>query len=195
MNVSLAAQTISKSVSDTLVQLQNDGYDEFKIALATAKFLLMFNDGFDIMNFAENDPTDNRYKHPMSEATVGTIFAYLNEFKEYIRQLEIECGTSRKPLIDSILGMRFRGFATNVTSLQGIYHDFIENGPLDVFYTMQMSQDHLESTFSLMRNQQGRNDNPNAIEFRSAFRKLLVCHPLLTSKDHNVISYQMLQKF
>lgn len=38
------------------------------------------------------------------------------------------------------------------------------------------------------RNSLGSNDNPNAIEFKSAFRKLLICHPATTSVDHNVIS-------
>lgn len=34
----------------------------------------------------------------------------------------------------------------------------------------------------------GRNDNPNAVEFSSSFKKLLVCHPLITSADHNVLT-------
>lgn len=38
------------------------------------------------------------------------------------------------------------------------------------------------------RNSLGRNDNPNAVEFSCAFKKLLVCHPLITSVDHNVIT-------
>lgn len=38
------------------------------------------------------------------------------------------------------------------------------------------------------RNSLGRNDNPNATEFASAFEKLLVCHPVMTSVDHNVIT-------
>lgn len=38
------------------------------------------------------------------------------------------------------------------------------------------------------RNSLGSNDNPNAIEFKSAFRKLLICHPVMTSVDHNVIT-------
>lgn len=38
------------------------------------------------------------------------------------------------------------------------------------------------------RNCLGRNDNPNAVEFASAFKKLLVCHPLITSVDHNVLT-------
>lgn len=39
-----------------------------------------------------------------------------------------------------------------------------------------------------LRNCLGRNDNPNVIEFASAFRKLLICHPVMTSHDHNVIT-------
>lgn len=42
--------------------------------------------------------------------------------------------------------------------------------------------------FHLPRNGLGRNDNPNACELLGIFRKLLVCHPLLTSVDHNVIT-------
>lgn len=38
------------------------------------------------------------------------------------------------------------------------------------------------------RNSLGRNDNPNAVEFASAFKKLLVCHPLITSVGHNVLT-------
>lgn len=39
-----------------------------------------------------------------------------------------------------------------------------------------------------IRNSQGRNDNPNAIQFASAFKKLLVCHPLITSVGSNVVT-------
>lgn len=84
--------------------------------------------------------------------------------------------------------MGFLGFHIDLISLEGIYNDFVRDGPLEIFYPMIFSQDHLETFFSLVRNRQGSNDNPNAVEFASAFRKLLVCHPLTTSKDHNVIS-------
>lgn len=38
------------------------------------------------------------------------------------------------------------------------------------------------------RNSVGRNDNLNATEFNSAFAKLLVCHPIITSVDRNTIT-------
>lgn len=84
--------------------------------------------------------------------------------------------------------MGFLGFYIDAISVRGIYDEFVRNGPLGEFYTKQFSQDHLETFFSLIRCSQGGNDNPNTVEFRSAFRKLFVCHPLLTSADHNTIT-------
>lgn len=192
MNVLLAMQTISKSVSDVLVQLQRDGYKEFQNAAATAEFLLMFNDGTDVFNVEINHRMNNRYKQPLRHDTADKIFSFLENLKQYIEQINVEITGQngrvyRKPVLNSSISMGFLGFYINVNSLKGIYDDFVKNGPLEELYTMQLCQDHLETLFSLLRNSTGSNDNPNAIEFKSAFRKLLICHPLLTSKGHNVI--------
>lgn len=192
MNVKLAAQTISRSVADVLEQLQNDNYSEFQNAQPTIDFLRNFNDVFDILNFAEGDQTNNTYKQPICEESKETIFTFTEQIQTYIEQLEIEHNTRkgvvRKPILKSRAFMGFFGFFVDLDSLKGIYNDFIRNGPLKVFHTMIFSQDHLETFFSLIRNRQGRNDNPSATEFASAIRKLLVCHPLTTSRDHNVIT-------
>lgn len=192
MNVLLAMQTISKSLSDVLVQLQKDGYEEFKNAAATAEFLLMFNDGTDVFNVEINHRMNNRYKQPLRNDTAEKKFSFLENLKEYIEQIQVETTNGngkvhQKPVLNSSISMGFFGFYINAISLKGIYEDFVKNGPFEEFYTMQFSQDHLETFFSLIRNSNGSNDNPNAIEFKSAFRKLLICHPLLTSKGHNVI--------
>lgn len=51
------------------------------------------------------------------------------------------------------------------------------------------SREYLEiNILNYFRNSLGRNDNPNTIEFESAFKKLLVCHPVMTSVDQNTIS-------
>lgn len=52
-------------------------------------------------------------------------------------------------------------------------------------YDLILSQFLISINF---RNCLGSNDNPNAVEFSSAFKKLLVCHPLITSVDHNVLT-------
>lgn len=192
MNVKLAAQVLSKSCADALEQLQEDGYDEFQNSAATIEFLRNFNDLFDILNFAQGRQSNHLYKQAISNETVEKKFPFLNAMKKYIESIEIEEEGKkkiiRKPIFKSKAQMGFFGFYTDILSLIGIYDDFVKNGPLETFYPMQFSQDHLETLFSLIRNSVGRNDNPNATEFASAIRKLLVCHPLTTSKDHNVIT-------
>lgn len=187
-NVKLAAQTISRSVANTLEQLRLDGYEEFKDAEQTVEFLRNFNDMFDILNCAEKDEK----KQSLCARTAETIFAFAKRMKEYIQQLKIEVETKntieRRPVFKSRVHMGFIGFYNNLISLEGIYNDYVKNGPLDVFYTKTFSQDHLETFFSLVRNRQGRNDNPNAVEFASAFKKLLICHPLTTSTCKDVIT-------
>lgn len=191
-NVKLAAQTLSRSVADALEQLQSDGYEEFKNAKKTVEFLRNFNDLFDVLNCAEKDQTTNPLKQPLCEKTVVQILAFAESMKTYIEQLEIDVETKnttkRKLVFESRAHMGFIGFYIDLISLEGINNDFVRTGPLDVFYTKMFSQDHLETFFSLVRNRQGRNDNPNAVEFASAFKKLLICHPLTISTHQDVIT-------
>lgn len=193
MNVKLAAQTLSKSVADLLEQLSNDGYEQFKNTARTVEFIRYYDNVFDILNFADKNQTNDDFKKPISETTAEGIFSYLESFKEYVNKLSFATmnkknETIKTPILKSRAFMGFFGFYVDAISLKGMYEDFVLNGPLEVLYTMQFSQDHLETFFSLIRNSLGRNDNPNAMDFRSAFRKLLVCHPLMTSLDQNVIS-------
>lgn len=191
MNVMLAAQTISKSVADAIEQLQKDGYEEFENAEATVEFLRNFNDIFDILNVADKDQIKG-FKQPLCESTAETIFSFAERMQAYIKQLKIDVENNekivRKPILESRAQMGFRGFYNNLICLKGIYNDFVRDGPIDVFYTKIFGQDHLETFFSLVQNRQGRNDNPNAVEFASAYKKLLICHPLTISNNQNVIS-------
>lgn len=192
MNVRLDAQTISKSVADSLEQLQEDGFSEFENAAATVQFLRYFNNLFDILNFGEGRSSNNEYKQTISNDTVDIIFSYLKDVEAYIKCLMIKVhnknGTILKPIFKSRAQMGFYGFHIDIISLIGIYNDFVRDGPLNIFHPFQFSQDHLETLFSLIRNSQGRNDNPSPTEFASAFRKIMICHPLITSRDHNVIT-------
>lgn len=151
MNVKVAAETISKSVADTITQLRMDGYDEFKNSEATEKFLRLFNDAFDILNFAQNKESDGKFKQKLCEDTADNIFNFANNFKEYISQLEVRHKTKSNPILLSKVERGFFGFYINFISLQGIYEDFVLKGPLKEFYPFQFSQDHLESFFSLIR--------------------------------------------
>lgn len=151
MNVRLAAETISKSVADTLDQLRTDGYEEFENCAITTEFIRFFNNAFDILNFGENRKGDGRFKQKICEDTANQIFEFAESFKRYISQLELRQKTKTVPILLSSAERGFFGFFTNFVSLQGIYEDFVLNGPLEEFYTFQFSQDHLETFFSLIR--------------------------------------------
>lgn len=152
MNVRLAAETISNSTANTLDQLCKDGYEEFKDAATTSDFLRYFNNVFDILNFGEGKKSDDKYKIPLCNETADKIFEFAEEFKQFVTQLEYHTKTNRRvPLWTSDVGMGFMGFYYNFISLRGIYEDFVQNGPLDIFYPFQFSQDHLETYFSLVR--------------------------------------------
>lgn len=151
MNVRLAVETISKSVADTLEQLRNDGYEDFKDSEATIEFLRFFNNAFDILNFGEFKKKDERYKQKMCADTADMIFEFADSFKRYISQLEYRQKTKSEPILVSTADTGFFGFFINFISLQGIYQDLVVNGPFTEFYPFQFSQDHLETYFSMIR--------------------------------------------
>lgn len=151
MNVKLAAQTISRSNADTLDQLRIDGYDEFKNTAETSEFLRNFNDGFDILNFGENRKPDGRHKQKLSADTAKHIFEFGEKFKKYISQLQLRQKSKTTHILVSKAEKGFFGFYMDFISLQGIYEDFILDGPLTEFFPFQFSQDHLETFFSLIR--------------------------------------------
>lgn len=151
MNVKLAAQTISNSVADVLEQLAKDGYSEFQNCEPTVECLRYFNDGFDILNFAEHHQPNDKFKQSVCAATADRIFAFSARFRRYLAELKVQTKTKRVPILSSGIKMGFFGFFHNFTSLRGIYEDLILNGPLEAFYTFQFSQDHLETLFSLIR--------------------------------------------
>lgn len=151
MNVRLAAETISNSVANTLEQLRKDGYDQFSNSRATEEFIRYFNDAFDILNFKENTKEGGKYKQKLCRDTANHIFQFAERFKEYISQLQIKTPNKSISILKSSVKRGFFGFYFTFISLQGIYEDFVLNGPLDEFYTFQFSQDHLETFFSLIR--------------------------------------------
>lgn len=60
-----------------------------------------------------------------------------------------------------------------MTCLQKMYVELVEEKKyIGTFYTYPMSQDHLEVFFSKMRCFHGQNNNPDVINFQSAYRKL-----------------------
>lgn len=151
MNVKLAAETLSKSTADALEQLCRDGYDDFKESQSTIEYIRFIDSAFDLLNFGGSRKADGRYKQKLCKDTADHIFEFAEQFKKFLRDLELRKKIKRQPILSSSAYVGFFGFYMNFISLKGIYEDFILNGPLTEFCTFQFSQDHLETFFSLIR--------------------------------------------
>ena len=51
-----------------------------------------------------------------------------------------------------------------------------EQAPLNYLLTYKLSQDHLELFFSAVRSRGGHNNNPTALQFKTAYKRLLMRH-------------------
>lgn len=88
MNVKLAVQVLSNSVSKSMKYLAEHNFKRFQNSEATSKFSKIFNDVFDIFN-SKKPGSKNIFKNPICVASASTIFAALNETSEYIAKLEL----------------------------------------------------------------------------------------------------------
>lgn len=178
MKVIYAVQIFSDSTADTLEQLSEDGYQDFLHCEKLVKLLRLINNVYDTMNYGEGKKTNENFKQPLWAPTIEKYRALYKEYEEFISDLTIEeryKGNIRRKMAKKEIG--FLGLLSNMRSTLGIYEDFVENGPLEKFFTFQYSQDHVETYFSLVRGSLGGNNNPNPQQFKMAYRKLLFCTP------------------
>lgn len=181
MNVRIAAQTISKSTSNSIKyadeHLKNP---KFAKSAPTSEYLLMFNNLFDVMN-SKRGHCNNEYKRPFSTRTEGYFDDLFDKAKLYIESLKVKEGNRKVPVLKSRSFTPFLGFLQNILSFKGIFKDY----GLDEFYTFSVSQDHLESFFGCVRRMNGCNDNPTEQQFAAAYKKLLFQNEITTSSHGN----------
>lgn len=165
MNVRLAGQTINPAVADGIDQLRIDGYEEFRNSEKTTEVIRTVKNGFDVMNYKPNISGDgNNFKIPFNQCNAPRIFALFEEIRKLLKSIEIESvgkknGQTYKKKNLAIKSKNFTsffGFYHNCKSLEGLYEDYVVNGPLEELHTFQFSQDHLETWFSSVRSKCGR---------------------------------------
>lgn len=179
MRVKLATQTVSKSVATALAYLRDDIgridnniYQMFRGSEETEKFLLIFNDCFDILNSSSKYAT-YIYKRGLSPHNEENILRRLEEIKTYIKKIEY----AGNCILSSGRKCGFLGLLIGIESLKGIYGAYVTNKQplLKYILTYKFSQDHLEIFFSAIRTRGGHNNNPTSKQFESSYKKLL-CH-------------------
>ena len=88
MNIRIAAQTLSRSVSVTMIYLKDDlNFPQFANASETAKFCEIINDAFDILNSRELYHKDE-YKIGLSDSNIKQIYDRINTIISYVNNLK-----------------------------------------------------------------------------------------------------------
>ena len=184
MKVRLAAQVFSRSTADSLLFCNNNlALDEFKDCEATIKFLLIFNDIFDIFNSKNMRQTG--FKQALNAKNIDIVRKKFNECKEYITTLKYQ---SRELLIYSRRKTGFLGFLVCIESALVLYEELCEkNTFLQYIPFYKLSQDHIELLFGCIRHHGGGNNNPTARQFKAAMKKILVHADVRGSKTGNCI--------
>lgn len=70
-------------------------------------------------------------------------------------------------------------------SYKNVYEAYVKTGKLGFLLGFKFSQDHLETLFSVIRSKGGFNNNPNCLQFKSAFKRILMRNQLASSLNAN----------
>lgn len=188
MRVKIAAQTLSRSTAVALEYLRTSQYgnEDFKDSEPTEKFCLIFNNLFDIMN--SRTKYGKYFKQGLQKSNETEILSELVRIKDYILTLK---GPDKKLVV---LGKRRTGFLgclISIESLISMYSEYVlpSDGPLDYMLTYKMSQDHLEVFFCAIRCRGGHNNNPSAVQFKAAYKRLLM-HAAVKGTNGNCIELE-----
>lgn len=168
MNVKLAAQTLSSSVADAIDFLRSSGNENFQGSEASIEYIRMIDRTLDLLN--AKSPIGTGFKSPLRLSNEKFWTKAFADTREYLKNLTI----NNENILLNRRKMAAFGLIVDTYSCPNLAKDLLESveNNLDYFLPYKFSQDHLEMFFSCIRLQGGGNNNPNALQFRYAMRKL-----------------------
>jgi len=172
MKVKLAAQVFSSSVADALEFLRVDCQDDRqKDNEATVNFVRKIDQLFDLLN--SHSPFARGFKAALRCHNMRYWTECLTELREYISALKTADGTL---LLNHRRKTAFIGFIISINSVIGLATELLTRdvNPFKYFLTYKLSQDHIELFFSKIRCKGGFNNNPSVVQFRAAYRSLIL---------------------
>lgn len=171
MKVRLATQLLSNSVADALHYCENElKLKKFEGCTATVNFIRIVNDVFDVLNSHSVRPPG--WKKAVCPENIGLIEALFEGAITYFRNLKLQSG---QLVICSRRKTGFIGLIINMQSTIQLFKYLVEELKVLKYLPMyKVSQDHIELFFSAIRARGGFNNNPNAVQFRAAFKRLLI---------------------
>lgn len=184
MRVNLAAQVLSNSVAEALQTLKALD-DSFAGADATIEFISFFNDLFDYFNSMSVD--DEGMKRPLGKDNFhDEIF---EAAENYIRSIRNAAGVS---ILRTQQKTGYLGFIILMRSFRALFKEFVATptddecgNVLTHLFTYRFSQDHLESFFGAIRAKGGCNNNPNSVQFRACYKRMIHNNDITASAKAN----------
>lgn len=172
MKVKLAAQTFSLSVSSAFKFLEKM-LPEFSDVAATAEFCEVINNCFDLLNSCH--PLASYSKSPIRKTNKESVCNLISFTITYLKQI---CDGNYNPVLRGRRRTAIMGFILDLMSVKSIAEEYVwqEDSELKYLLTRKFSQDHLELFFATVRSRGGNNNNPSALQFRSAYRKVLLAN-------------------
>lgn len=124
----------------------------------------------------------------MCPANIGLVKALFDGAIHYLGTLRFPSG---ELLINSRQKTEFIGLIINMKSALALYKHLVEDTKI-LKYHYKISQDHVELFFSAIRTRGGFNNNPNAMQFRAAYKKLLIRTELREGGVGNCVSLKQI---
>ncbi|CAG4923136.1 unnamed protein product [Colias eurytheme] len=189
MKVRLATQLLSESVADALEycgkELKIAGFEDCD---GTIFFVRIMNNLFDVLNSYSVRPPG--WKKAICMNNYGLVEALFEKAEKYIRTLRFSDGTF---VIESQRKTGFIGLIVDMKSALELFKKLVlENAILVYLPIYKFSQDHIELFFSAIRARGGFNNNPNAVQFRAAFKRLLIRAEIRDSGVGNCIPLEQI---
>uniref|UniRef100_A0ABD2WYE5 THAP-type domain-containing protein n=1 Tax=Trichogramma kaykai TaxID=54128 RepID=A0ABD2WYE5_9HYME len=169
MKVCLAAQVLSRSVAAALETCEFDlELDQFENASATARFCRIIDDCFDLLN-SRNQFNKCPSKSSISTQNIKEMKMKVQIYTRYFENLQID----GRSILKTKKRTGFLGLIISMKNALQMAEEMFAEGHLDFLLTYKLSQDHLEMFFACIRKTGGFNNNPTAMQFKSAYRKLI----------------------
>jgi len=136
----------------------------------------VLNNVFDLTD-CRNKLGKGDYYCPINDKKINYIKDFLDHFKGYIEGLKYYNINSQQQGVQILKSTHKTGFlGLIILCLSNLLKFFDVVKPYEMSYLLsyKISQDYIEVFFSAMQSRGGFNNNPNAIQFRSAYLQLLV---------------------
>lgn len=184
MKVKLATQVLSDSVGDSLLYLKSIGKPGFEDCEGTAIFCKTMNNIFDILN-CRSRYTKKPFEIPVTNENEPFLRESATNYIEYIKQLK--CADTLGAVVDSQRKNGFVGFIICLQNLLPLFQQIknVENFDFDYLISYKLCQDHIENLFGAIRGHSYSNNNPNALIFKSSYKRMLIRHQIESSVKGN----------